>query len=178
MVFFVDQLVYLAHFGFSKILLIFKKNYYSQITYVLFQVFYIFYNHFIRVSSMKIQNSCTLTNLMLNFLGCPTRPAKKSRLDSDACSSSCCADCDCDSDCCTTSEEHDKVNSVSSIIDNSDVPLTSIPDDAQTNQTVTKVVTDSGKYRDPKPSVKLNKPSGLFQQLSVLMRGSRKNRIK
>lgn len=115
---------------------------------------------------------------MLNFLGCPTRPAKKSRLDSDACSSSCCADCDCDSDCCTTSEEHDKVNSVSSIIDNSDVPLTSIPDDAQTNQTVTKVVTDSGKYRDPKPSVKLNKPSGLFQQLSVLMRGSRKNRIK
>lgn len=50
----VDKLIYLAYFALSKVLLIFKKNYDSQITYVLLEIFNMFYNYFTMVSSMKI----------------------------------------------------------------------------------------------------------------------------
>lgn len=125
----------------------------------------------VKPSNLKIQ---LLTNLMINLLGCPTRPAKKSRVDSDVCSSSCCEDCECDCYCCTTSEENDIENTISSLVNVSNAFHKPKPDDAQTNQTVTTIMSDLENCIENETNAKTSRPTGLFRQLSVLMRNTKK----
>ena len=116
----------------------------------------------------------SLNELMIHSLGYSTRPTKKSRMDSDQCTSSC-EGCKCDSSscCCSPIEEHHIDNSLSLFPDV--VPAKLGQDDAHINETMTTIKLDLEKHPQTKTSTRSpTRHSGLFRQLSLLMKNTKK----
>lgn len=95
-------------------------------------------------------------------------------MDSDRCSSSC-EGCECDSSscCCSPSEEHHNDNSLSLFPDV--VQTKHGQEDAHLNETMTIIKPDLEKHPETKTGTRpATRHSGLFRQLSVLMKNTKK----
>lgn len=117
----------------------------------------------------------SVNELIIHSLGySSTRPTKKSRMDSDGCSSSC-EGCECDSSscCCSPTKDHHNDSSLSVFPDV--VPAKHGWDDTCLTESVTTIKPDLEKHPETRPGTRPPaRHSGLFRQLSVLMKNTKK----